>query len=345
MDVVMPLVAPLAMLIFVLTNIIFFIWLELKILAHISDRLGPMRTGKFHGWLQPIADVIKLLNKEDIIPKEADKLLFIAAPFVVFVPVFMTLVTIPITKGLLVRDLDIGVFYIIALSAFTFVGMIMAGWSSYNKYSLLGAFRAAGQLLSYELPLGLAIVGIVMLTDTLSLVSIVEKQNIPFILIQPIGFLIFFLASIAELTRTPFDIPQAESELVAGFFTEYSGMRWALFFLAEYASLFILSALTSLLFLGGWKGPILPPLVWFLIKVYILFFLIVWVRGTLPRVRPDQLISFGWKILLPLAFLNIFLTGLFAMITPRFHFPLGVIEFLFLFIFLYLAGRWLKRVA
>ncbi len=323
----------------VLLNILLFIWLELKILAHIQDRLGPMRTGRFHGWLQPIADVVKLLNKEDIIPAAADRLIFKAAPFVVFVPVFMTLVTIPLTQKLMVRNLDIGVFYVVALSAFTFVGMVMAGWASYNKYSLLGAFRAAGQLLSYELPLGLAIVGVVMLSGSLSLVSIVDKQTIPYILIQPAGFMVFFIATVAELTRTPFDIPQAESELVAGFFVEYSGMRWALFFLAEYASLFILAAVGTLLFLGGWKGPLLPPLLWFFLKVYALFFVIVWARATMPRVRPDQLMALGWKILLPIAFINIVITGLFVVATPIFQLWLAISEFVLLGALLYLLRR------
>lgn len=332
----------LIILAFVLTNIILFIWLELKILAHITDRYGPMRTGKFHGWLQPFADVLKLLNKEDIIPARADRLVFIAAPFVVFVPVFMTLVTIPFAHNLVARNLDIGVFYVVALSAFTFVGMVMAGWSSQNKYALLGAFRAAGQLLSYELPLGLSIVGIVMLTGSLSLVTIVEKQAVPFILIQPAGFLVFYLAAISELTRTPFDLPQAESEIVAGFYIEYSGMRWALFFLAEYASLFVLAAIAALLFLGGWKGPFLPPIVWLLIKIYALFFLMVWARGTLPRVRPDQLMALGWKVLLPAAFVNIVLTGILAFVTPNYQVLLGLSEFVLLGLMLYFAGRMIK---
>ncbi|MFZ3063008.1 MAG: NADH-quinone oxidoreductase subunit NuoH [Actinomycetota bacterium] len=335
----MPLLYAAIALVIVLLNILLFIWLELKILAHIQDRLGPMRTGRFHGWLQPIADVVKLLNKEDIVPEAADRLIFKAAPFVVFVPVFMTLVTIPLTQKLMVRNLDIGVFYVFALSAFTFVGMVMAGWASYNKYSLLGAFRAAGQLLSYELPLGLSIVGVVMLSGSLSLVSIVDKQTIPYILLQPAGFMVFFLATVAELTRTPFDIPQAESELVAGFFVEYSGMRWALFFLAEYASLFILAAVGALLFLGGWKGPLLPPILWFFLKVYALFFIIVWIRGTMPRVRPDQLMALGWKILLPVAFINIVITGLFIVATPIFQLWLAISEFVLLGALLYLLRR------
>lgn len=266
-------------------------------------------------------------------------MIFKAAPFVVFVPVFMTLVTIPLTQKLMVRNLDIGVFYVFALSSFTFVGMVMAGWASYNKYSLLGAFRAAGQLLSYELPLGLSIVGVVMLSGSLSLVSIVDKQTIPYILLQPAGFMVFFLATVAELTRTPFDIPQAESELVAGFFVEYSGMRWALFFLAEYASLFILAAVGALLFLGGWKGPLLPPILWFFLKVYALFFIIVWIRGTMPRIRPDQLMALGWKILLPVAFINIVITGLFVVATPIFQLWLAISEFVLLGALLYLIRR------
>lgn len=338
----MPVIVALLMLGFVLANIIIFIYLMLKVFAHIHTRLGPMETGKFHGWLQPIADVVKLINKEDIIPAQADRLIFIAAPFVVFVPVFMTLVTIPLTQNLVAQSLDIGVFYVVALSAFTFVGMVMAGWSSSNKYSLLGAFRAAGQLISYELPLGLAIVGVVMLTSSLSLVSIVEKQTIPFILIQPAGFMVFFIAAVSELTWAPFDLPTADSELVAGFFIEYSGIRWAIFYLAEFMGFFVLASVATTLFLGGWKGPFLPPLVWFLIKVYFLYFIMLWGRATLPRVRPDQLMSLGWKVLLPVAFTNVVLTGLLAMTMSNFKIVLGVTEFVLLAGMLYFTRRMLR---
>lgn len=325
---------------FALLNVIFIIWLEIKILAHVTDRFGPMRTGKFHGWLQPIADVIKLLNKEDIVPAEADRLVFKAAPYVLFVPIFMTLVTIPLTPSFVVRNLDIGVFYVMALSAFSFVGMVMAGWSSYNKYSLLAAFRAAGQLLSYELPFGLAIAGIVMLAESLSLVKIVEAQTVPNILLQPIGFLVFLMAMTAELTRTPFDLPQAESELVAGFSIEYSGIRWTLFYMGEFLSLFILCSLTVLLFLGGWKGPLLPPLVWFMIKVYAVFLVLSVARGTLPRIRPDQLMTLGWKILLPATFVNLLMTAGLAIFVPhQFKLWLAVSQFAVLGIALYMARR------
>lgn len=338
----MPLIAALVMLIFVLANIILFIYIMLKVLAHVHTRLGPMETGKFHGWLQPVADVVKLINKEDIIPAQADRLIFVLAPFVVFVPVFMTLVTVPLTQNLVAHNLDIGVFYVVALSCFTFVGMIMAGWSSYNKYSLLGAFRAAGQLLSYELPLGLTLVGAVMLAGSLNLVSIVEKQTIPFMLIQPAGFMVFFIAAVSELTWAPFDLPTADSELVAGFFIEYSGIRWAIFYLAEFMSFFVLASVATVLFLGGWKGPFLPPVVWFLLKVYALYFIMLWIRATVPRIRPDQLMGLGWKVLLPVAFANVVLTGLLAMITPKFHLILGLSEFVLLGIMLYYTRRLLR---
>ncbi len=326
----------------VLTHIIVFIWVEVKMLAHIQDRLGPMEAGSFHGWLQPIADVLKLLNKEDIVPTEVDKGIFKLAPFVVFVPTFMALAFIPLTEKLVAVDIDVGAFFVIALSSFTFVGMIMAGWSSYNKYSLLGAFRAAGQLLSYELPFGLAIAGVAMLTGSLSLVTIVKQQIVPNFLIQPLGFLIFLIAAQLELSRTPFDIPEAESELVAGFFIEYSGMRWALFYLAEYVALLILCALATLLFLGGWKGPILPPAIWFLLKIYLLFFIIVWVRGTFPRVRPDQLMVLGWKVLLPIALLNVVLTSSMIVLISNWQIWLAIVEFIIVVATLFYIRRFLK---
>lgn len=326
---------------FILTNVILFMWMEFKILAHIVDRLGPMETGKFHGWLQPIADVLKFLNKEDIVPAQADKLLFKLAPFVSFIPAFMALAAIPMTKNLYIMDTDIGVFYVIALSAFTFVGMVMAGWSSHNKYSLLGAFRAAGQLLSYELPMGLAIAGVAMAAGTLRLIGIVDYQTIPNIFVQPLGFIVFAIVAEAELTRSPFDLPQSESELITGYQTEYSGMRWALFFVAEYFSLIILASLISLLFLGGWHGPWLPPLAWFIIKIYVIFIFLVWVRGTLPRVRPDQLMALGWKVLIPAALINILLTGVLVILLPHsWKLWLGVSE-----IVIVLAGLyWFRRI-
>jgi NADH-quinone oxidoreductase subunit H len=338
-DLIMPFLWGLGFLALVLTHTVVFIWCELKILAHVTDRLGPMTTGGFHGWLQPVADVMKLLNKEDVIPAGADRILFKAAPFIVFVPVFATLAALPLSDRIMARDFDPGVFYIMAFSGFSFVGMVVAGWSSNNKYSLLGALRAAGQLISYELPLGLAVAGVIMISGSLSLVRIVEAQTVPFLLIQPIGFLVFFIAMIAELGRTPFDLPMAESELVAGYFTEYSGMRWSLFFVGEYFALFTLSGVCAILFLGGWRGPFLPPPVWLLLKIYLLFTVLVMIRGTLPRVRPDQLMAFGWKVLVPATFVNLLLTAFFGVLVENFRLPLALTEFALLAVFLAATRR------
>lgn len=299
----------LAMLMFILLNVVFFVWAERKIIAHIQSRLGPMRTG-FHGLMQTFADLIKLISKEDVVPYEVDAPLFKIAPLIVFVPSFMLLVTIPFAPDIVVRDLNLGIFYLLALSTLTTLGIVIAGWSSHNKYSLLGALRSAGQLISYELPLALSAIAVVMLAGSLRMSTIVESQaRIWFLLLQPVGFVIYLTCTIAELGRGPFDLPEAESELVAGYHTEYSGIRFGVFFMAEYANLFTMSAICVLLFLGGWQGPYLPPLVWFLLKTYALVFFIIWIRGTLPRVRPDQLMSMGWKVLLPLSFLNIATTG------------------------------------
>lgn len=308
------LVKSITLLLFVLINALFLVWFERKMLAHIQVRLGPMRVGS-HGLLQSIADALKLLIKEDIIPLRADRRLFIVAPFLVFIPAFVVYIVIPFSNTLVVRDLDIGIFYIFAVAALFPIGIVIAGWASNNKYSLLGGMRAAAQQISYEVPMLLSVLGVVMVAGTLSTVSIVEAQkNSWFILLQPLGFLIYLITMVAELNRVPFDMPEAESELVAGFNVEYSGMRWALFFLAEYSNMFLVSAIAVTLFLGGWKGPFLPPLVWFLIKTYLLVFFIIWLRGTLPRIRVDQLMDLGWKVLLPISLLNIGLTGFYLIL-------------------------------
>ena len=222
-------------------------------------------------------------------------------------------VAIPFGKGLIVRDLNIGILYILSITTFTVIGLLMAGWSSNNKYSLLGGFRSAAQVVSYEVPMGLSILGVIMLTQTLSMGAIVDQQDSFFkwfIFRQPLGFLIYFVAATAECNRTPFDLPEADSELVAGFVTEYSGMKFAMFFLAEFVNMFTISAIAATLFFGGWNGPILPSWMWFLIKSLAGVFILMWMRWTYPRLRVDQLMGFAWKFLLPLAFLNILVTGL-----------------------------------
>ena len=316
----------------------FMIWWERKISAHIQVRLGPMRVGGWHGWAQSIADGVKLLLKEDIVPAAADKLVFALAPVVVFATALATYVILPFGPGLWVKNLNIGVLYYISISSLTVVGIIMAGWSSNNKYSVLGAMRSAAQAVSYEVPLVVSVLGVIMIVGSLNMEAIVEYQSsrtwgfFPghwLVWGQIVGFLCYFTAALAECNRLPFDIPEAESELVAGFHVEYSGIRFSMFFLAEYANMFTVSAIAVAMFLGGWKGPgvsVLAPflgavlaakvvgLFWFLAKAYFLIFVMMWLRWTLARLRVDQLMHLGWKVLLPVAFLNLGLTGLYLVL-------------------------------
>jgi NADH-quinone oxidoreductase subunit H len=253
--------------------------------------------------------------KEDIVPAKVDKAVFVVAPIVVFVSALMVYVCIPFGRGMIVKDLNIGILYILAITTFTVVGLLMAGFGSNNKYSLLGGLRSAAQIVSYEVPLTLSVLGVVMLAQSLSMVTIVTTQAHFwewFIFRQPVGFLIYLTAAVAEVNRTPFDIPEAEQELVAGYNVEYSGMKFAMFFFAEYANLFTISAVTTTLFLGGWNGPFLPSWIWFLGKTFFVILVIMWFRWTYPRIRVDQLMGFAWKFLLPLAFLNLIVTGLLA---------------------------------
>ena len=289
---------------------------ERKVLGFMQGRYGPSHVGGKWGLLQSVADVVKLLVKEDLIPKAADKPLYIIAPVIAFAPSFMVMATIPLTDKLQFADLNVGFLYYIAISGLTIVGMLMAGWASNNKYSLLGGMRAAAQMISYEIPLVMSVLGIVLLTGSLNLNEIVAAQgdNGWFILWQPIAFIVFFIAATAELNRVPFDLAEAENELVAGFHTEYSGFRWAMFMLAEYVYMFAMSALITVLFLGGWLPlPFLgfiPGAVWFSLKFSLVVYILIWFRATFPRIRADQLMEFAWKVLLPVALANIFLTAL-----------------------------------
>jgi NADH-quinone oxidoreductase subunit H len=299
---------------FVAVSAMFLIWWERKVSAHMQSRLGPMRVG-WHGWLQSIADALKLLQKENIIPARADRPVFWMAPVVVFIPAFLAYVCIPFGPRLIAEDLTIGLLYILAITSVAIVGIFMAGWASNNKYSSLGAMRTVAQMVSYEVPLLLSLLGVVILTQSLSMQTIVESQaGIWFIVLQPLGFAIYIAAATAEVNRTPFDIPEAESELVAGYHTEYSGMKFAFFFVAEYTNLFTIAAIAAALFLGGWHGPLLPPVVWFLLKSYFVVFLLMWFRWTFPRVRVDQMIGFGWKVLIPLSFFNLIVTSLIVLL-------------------------------
>jgi len=300
---------------FVAVSAMFLIWWERKVSAHIQVRFGPMRVG-WHGFLQPIADAVKLLLKEDIVPSGADKWVWWLAPFFVTVPAIMAFVPIPFGKTLIAKDLNMGVLYILAITSVGILGIFMAGWGSNNKYSMLGGMRSAAQIISYEIPLVLSVITVLLFSGSLSLQKIVEAQARHWFILNPVlavAFLVYLISATAEVNRAPFDIPEAESELVAGFHTEYSGMKFAIFFVAEYTNMFTVSAIATTLFLGGWGGPVLPPLFWFLIKTYGVIFVLMWVRWTFPRLRVDQLMGFAWKVLVPASFINLALAGWLAL--------------------------------
>ena len=288
-------------------------YLERKIIAHIQQRLGPMRVG-WHGLLQPIADGAKLFLKEDIIPDKADKVVFVIAPIMVLVPAFVVYSVLPFSPSFYITQVNVGLFFIIAVSSLGVFGIVMVGWASNSKYSLLGALRSAAQMLSYEIFLGFSLIGPLMLAGSLNMQKIVEAQSdVWFVFYQPLAFVVFFIAALAETNRVPFDLPEAETELVAGFHTEYSGMKFAFFFLAEYANIMVTSTVAVTLFFGGWKGiswiP-LPGFAWYALKLFAVIFVFIWLRATLPRYRYDQLMRLGWKFMFPLVMANIFLTGL-----------------------------------
>lgn len=298
--------------------IAYLVLLERKVLAHMQVRLGPMRVGP-HGFLQPIADGIKLFFKEDVIPNKVNVFLYMISPALCMVPALITFAVIPFgddftifgyTTKLVIADVNIGILYIFGVASLGIFGLVLAGWSSNNKYTLLGGLRSSAQMISYELSMGLSLIGVFMLSETLSLTGIVEAQsNLWFIILQPIGFIIYTISAVAETNRTPFDLPEAETELVAGYHTEYSSMKFGMFFLGEYANIITVSAIAVTCFLGGWHGPFLPPVAWFLIKMFCCIFFFIWLRATYPRFRYDQLMKFGWKILLPIALANILVTG------------------------------------
>ena len=292
---------------FVGINALFLVWLERKVSARIQLRHGPLYVG-WQGVLQTLADAVKLLGKELVLPKKADRFLYIAAPLIVFTPALSLFLVLPVGPGWIIQDLNIGVLLIFALANITFIGIFVAGWSSNNKYGVLGSMRAVAQNISYEIPLLISVMGVILLSGTFKMTELVsiQQQHGWFLWKQPLAFLIFFCASLAEANRAPFDIPEAESELVAGFHTEYSGMRFALFFLGEYTSIFVSSAVAATLFLGGWLGPAFLPLpIWFFIKTYAIILGVIWLRWTFPRLRSDQLMAFCWKILIPAALVNL----------------------------------------
>lgn len=285
------------------------IWLERRLLALWQDRYGPNRVGPF-GLLQVVADMIKIFTKEDWIPPFADKPVFVLAPAIIVVTVLMTFAVLPITPRIIVTDLNIGLLFFLAMSSLGVYSVVLAGWSSDNKYSLLGGVRAAAQMLSYEIFMGLSLMGVVVLAGSFDLANIVEAQRkIWFVIPQFLGFVLFLIAGLAETRRLPFDLPEAESELVAGYHSEYSGMKFGMFFVGEYLGVTLISALIAVLFFGGWLGPWLPPIVWFFIKMFLFICFFILLRASLPRPRFDQLMSWGWKLMLPLALANILVTG------------------------------------
>ena len=317
--VLIALVKSVVVLIALLLMVAYLTLMERVVIARIQVRVGPNRVGPF-GLLQPIADGMKLLLKEDIIPAQADRYLYALAPALSFGAAFATFAVIPFGDTVVlwgrriplgIADVNVGLLYVFAISSLGVYGIIFGAWASNSKYPLLGGLRSAAQMLSYELCLVFSVVGVLMLSDSLSLYDVVAGQSrVWYVCLQPVGFLAFLVASFAEVNRLPFDLPEAENELVGGFHTEYSSMKFAMFFLGEYGSMITTSAMITTLYLGGWRGPFLPPVVWFLIKVLAFLFFFIWVRGTLPRFRYDQLMKFGWKVLLPVSIANILVTGL-----------------------------------
>ena len=330
---VIPLLKILIVLNAILVAVTFMVLLERKVIAWAQVRLGPMRVGP-HGILQPIADVVKLMIKEDITPVKADRWVFTIAPMLVLVPALVMFSVIPFGESaslfgrevtLYIADINVGLLYIVAVASIGVYGIILAGWSSNSKYPLLAGLRASAQLISYEVAVTMALVSMIISAGTLSMVEIVNAQanhGVWYLFIQPVAFFIFFVGGLAETNRAPFDMPEAEQELTGGFHTEYSGMRFALFFLAEYANMIVVSTVATTLFLGGWLRPFpnvealaflgfLPGWCWFLLKTFVFLYIFLWIRATLPRYRYDQLMRIGWKVLIPLAIANIVVSGIF----------------------------------
>ncbi len=313
---VMGLLVVTVILLFSVVVVLSLIWLERKVAARVQDRVGPNRVGPW-GLMQPVADTIKMFIKEDIVPTNADGLVHLLAPMVALAPAVLAFAVIPFGQGMAPVDLNIGILWIISVGSIGTVGLFMAGYGSNNKFALLGGMRAVAQAVSYEVPQVLTIVPVILLTGSMSLVKIVDKQSgLWYVFVLPIGligFVVYYISALAEVNRTPFDLPESESEIVAGHHTEYSGMKFGLFYLAEYFNFFIVCMIATTLFLGGWQGPILPPWLWFIVKTYALIILGMWVRMTLPRFRVDHLMKFAWQVLVPIALFNILLTAVFML--------------------------------
>jgi NADH-quinone oxidoreductase subunit H len=309
----------------VLTGCAYATYMERKVVARLQHRVGPTYAGPY-GLLQPIADAVKLIFKEDIVPNRVERITWGLAPLVSFVPALLTFIVVPFGADIELfgrqikmvgSDLNIGILFILAVTSLGVYGIVLAGWSSGSKYSLMGGIRSSAQMISYEVGYGLSIIGVILVANTLSLRELVEQQASVgdwFIWRQPLGFILYLTCAIAETNRLPFDMPEAESELVGGYHTEYSSMRFAMFFMGEYANMLAVSAVGATLFFGGWQGPYLPPVVWFILKVFMFMFFYIWLRATFPRFRYDQLMAFGWKVLFPLALLNTMVTAALVML-------------------------------
>jgi NADH-quinone oxidoreductase subunit H len=309
-DITVGLIGLLILLLFVPLNVVWMVWFEMKVCSHIQLRPAFMEVGP-HGVLQNLADAVKMLGKEMITPKLADKFLYWLAPIAIFIPAFVGFVVIPFSPLMQVKDLNVGILLIFSFSSLTVLSVLMAGWASNNKYSLIGAVRSVAQNVAYEIPLLLSTMSVIIMTNSFKMSEIVAAQSpVWYILYQPIAALIFIISTTAETNRAPFDLVEAESELVSGFHTEYTGMRFGMYFLAEYTNMFIAASMATVLFLGGWHGPLLPGVIWFLIKVFALIFVVYWVRWTFPRIRFDQLMNFAWKVLIPIALLNLMITAI-----------------------------------
>ncbi len=316
--------------------------LERKLVGRIQNRYGPNRVG-FWGLLQPLADGVKMLTKEDIVPTGADKFAHFLAPVVIVIPSLLIFSVIPFGKGMIATNLSTGLLFFLALSSTTTIWIFVAAWASRNKFSLLGGMRAVAQMISYEIPMVLSVVPVLLVVGSFSTTSIVEAQaGFNWFVFTPwgiAGFLLFFLTGVAEVNRTPFDLPEGESEIVAGFHTEYSGMKFALFYMAEFMNTFSISAIVATVYLGGWQGPFLPSWVWFFIKTYALIFVMMWFRGTLPRLRVDQLMGFAWKFLLPLSLANILITGIWLQFESPKNFIVSGLVLAVTLLILYFANR------
>ena len=306
---------------FLTFNVLFLIWLERKVSAHAQRRLGPMEVG-FHGSLQTIADMLKLLSKQLVTPLATDHFTFLFAPILIFIPTICLTSLVPLGNAQAFAEMPNGLAVVVVLSGVTVIAIFMAGWSSNNKYAVLGGMRSVAQVVAYELPVLLSALSVVLIAQSLNLHQIVAGQHVPYVLYEPVAALIFFVGITAETNRAPFDIPEAESELVGGFHTEYTGMRFALFFFAEYTNMLVLGAVGATLFLGGWKGPWVGSLPWLgplyiLLKAYLVVFMMMWARWTFPRLRFDQLMNFAWKLLIPVALVNLLVTAVVLQALPR----------------------------